>query len=398
MAWCILSTVAAARWLLFHAGPIQLGSCLTPVVPGSVLRIGGIRYVAPYDQEVRLRLQKFAGQRLCDVIDEAVGSHRVSPSWWSAEFRAGRVCIQRCEWGQVRLEPVGADYIVRQGDRVHLSVHMHERATPDVVPTIVYEDAEFIAVSKPAGVDIFANPSGGNVKSSVVGMLAELGYKKLLPAHRIDKPVSGVVCMAKTSKALSRMVRCIKRRAVRKTYLARVCTPDGLSPEGLELNAPLNITDDPVTGKSRACVDPEGGKRALTEVQRVLRSFGDGTALLAIGIDTGRFHQIRCHMDHAGFPIANDPVYGGRTRPGQLLWQDDPAGSLRSLLEQNSREHCEGCAYFKRVLAGTEPAPRLEQTIWLHSWRYEFPSLGLDFEAPPPPWASGTGDGAFDGL
>jgi len=147
------------------------------------------------------------------------------------------------------------------------------------------------------------------------------------------------------------------------------------------------MMEDPATNRLQAFVDQEDGKSACTVIEQVLREHQDGTALLSVRIETGRFHQIRCHLQHAGFPIANDANYGGRAAPTQLLYQDNAAGELRAMLEKHRSDHCEGCAYFLRVLAGEEPAPTLEPTVWLHSWRYEFPTLGHAFEAQPPAWA-----------
>ena len=123
-----------------------------------------------------------------------------------------------------------------------LMIHVHERAAPDVEIPIIYEDRNFLAVSKPSSVDLTKNPGYGSVRLSVLGMLEEMGYTDMYPAHRIDKPVSGVLCLAKNKKALSRIMRCIRNRKVQKTYLAR--TMGGPDEGGFKIQAPLDVVLD----------------------------------------------------------------------------------------------------------------------------------------------------------
>eukprot|EP00438_Fugacium_kawagutii_P024837 Skav205739 [mRNA] locus=scaffold1496:229096:230043:+ [translate_table: standard] len=302
-----------------------------------------------------------------------------SPDWWLAQLRQGRVQVERCGWQCIRLEEIDEDYMVQDDDRVRLTIHVHERAVPDVSIPIVYEDDNYLAVSKPAGLDVFTNPSCGSVRLSVVGMLAAQGYEGLIPAHRIDKPVSGVLCLARNKKAISRLQRCIKRRAVRKTYVARTM---GRPSAGETIAAPLATTLDD-RGRRIAHVDNEG-KASRTVIRDVLASHEDGTSTVVIELLTGRYHQIRCHLNHSGWPIANDASYGGTAEPTQEIYTGPLA---REMLEQHRLEHCRTCDYYQGVLDGSNPPPRLDPRIWLHSWRYDFPSLDLCFEAPLPNWA-----------
>ncbi len=304
----------------------------------------------------------------------------ISPDWWLNQLRQGNVRVERCGWQCVDLLTIDEDYVVQNDDRVRLMIHVHERAVPDVKIPVIYEDDNYLAVSKPAGLDVFANPSGGSVRLSVVGMLEALGYKGLLPAHRIDKPVSGVLCLARNKKAISRLQRCIKRRKVNKTYLAR--TKGRPHASGEKITAPLGtIMDD--RGRQIAKV-MDDGKASGTVIRDTLRTHKDGTSTVVIELLSGRYHQIRCHLNYAGWPIANDAVYGGIAEPTKELYTGPLA---REMLEQHRLEHCHTCEYYRRVLEGTNPRPRLDPTIWLHSWRYEFPSLDLKFEAPLPQWA-----------
>eukprot|EP00928_Gymnodinium_smaydae_P000413 TRINITY_DN10162_c0_g1_i1.p1 TRINITY_DN10162_c0_g1~~TRINITY_DN10162_c0_g1_i1.p1 ORF type:complete len:424 (+),score=76.36 TRINITY_DN10162_c0_g1_i1:157-1428(+) len=365
------------------------------------ISVAGLRYVAPYDYVVRQRLGEFAGQRLSEVLRQAPGlaGGDMEAEWWAVELEAGRIRLERTagrhgtDDSACEDDAVSADHVIGASDRFRLRVHVHERVLAEAPPPkVIYADDHFVVSCKPAGVDIFTNASGGCVATSLMGALSAMGYDNLTPAHRIDKPVSGLVCFARHPKAASRMVRCIQRHAAQKTYLARVAAAKGPPPEGLVINAPLLVLEASRTSKVRTVVDVERGKPSRTEIAQVLAHYRDGTALVAISISTGRMHQIRCHLQHAGYPIANDAVYGGRADETQQLYQDNEAGDLRSMLESTYRRGCRACSFYRNVLDGACRAPRLEPTIFLHSWKYAFPTLNLSFEAPLPTWAEGDFD------
>lgn len=295
-----------------------MGSVCPCTVPPKIIAEAGILYATPYEHEVRLRIRSIAGQRIGDVIERAKAHElsdcndcnvsmfeSISPDWWLNQLRQGNVRVERCGWQCVDLLTIDEDYVVQNDDRVRLMIHVHERAVPDVKIPIIYEDDNYLAVSKPAGLDVFANPSGGSVRLSVVGMLEALGYKGLLPAHRIDKPVSGVLCLARNKKAISRLQRCIKRRKVNKTYLAR--TKGRPHASGEKITAPLGtIMDD--RGRQIAKV-MDDGKASGTVIRDTLRTHKDGTSTVVVELLSGRYHQIRCHLNYAGWPIANAQIF-----------------------------------------------------------------------------------------
>lgn len=369
---------------LFLAG--SLAFCR---VSPQIFKEAGVLYAAPYEQEVRLRIRSIAGQRIGDAIQRAKLHdpqpcnvsifESISPDWWLAQLRQGGVRVERCGWRHVDLEQIDENYVAQNDDRVRIVVHVHERAVPEVPIPIIYEDEDYLAVSKPSGLDVFANPSGGSVRLSVVGMLEAQGYEGLMPAHRIDKPVSGVLCLARNKRAISRLQRCIKRRKVSKTYLART---RGKPAAGAKITAGLGTSMDD-RGRQIATVRDDG-KASGTVIREILATHKDGTSTVVVELLTGRYHQIRCHLNHAGWPIANDAIYGGVAEPTKEIYTGPLA---QEMLEHHRREHCRTCEFYRRMLAGADPPPRLDPTIWLHSWRYEFPSLDLCFEAPLPTWA-----------
>jgi len=241
------------------------------------LRIGGLRYFAATEQEVRVKLCHFVGRRLGDVLPE-LRIAETSAEWWEAELTSRNVRIESAVESKSEIAPATADYMVCDGDVALLRVHAHDRVVADVQPVVLHDDADVLAVCKPAGLEIFSNKLGGSMRSSMMGMLDELGYTGVAPVHRIDKPVSGVVVLSKNKKSASRLTRCVQAHKFRKTYLARVCAPNGPPREGFEVTEPLSVHTDSAT----AYVDPMG-KPATTVVRHVLRHFEeDGTAVIVV--------------------------------------------------------------------------------------------------------------------
>eukprot|EP00929_Paragymnodinium_shiwhaense_P006870 TRINITY_DN110822_c0_g1_i1.p1 TRINITY_DN110822_c0_g1~~TRINITY_DN110822_c0_g1_i1.p1 ORF type:complete len:377 (-),score=65.64 TRINITY_DN110822_c0_g1_i1:492-1622(-) len=365
------------------------------VPPGScdhtapeVLQVAGFRYVSPALHEVRAKLEQFAGSALQDALLK-LRIAGASAKWWQLQFERGLVCIDGCSGrdkqgaDESKVAAVGPEYVVTPGDVAVLQVHVHDRVVPDVDVPILHDDADVLVVSKPPAVEIFLNPLGSAVHSSLIGMLQGMGYDGLMPVHRIDKPVSGVVCLAKTKKSCSRFMRCVQNRNFKKTYLARVCASGATELEGMRIEQPLSVHSDTAT----AYVDVMG-KPSTTVIVQLIAEFSDGTALLEVEPLSGRMHQIRCHLAHIGCPIANDVKYGAVPQHRRRRIYDEPENlELRAMLKRHYKAGCDACAFFEDVVEGRREPPEIDEGIWLHSWRYEFPSMGLKFEAPMPPWA-----------
>lgn len=123
--------------------------------------------------------------------------------------------------------------------------------------------------------------------------------------HRLDRPTSGLVLLARTSKALSRMSQAFAARQVDKTYWALV---EG-HPENLEGRLIHNLLRDPKKNKSFVSQRPQAKEAILN--YRVIQSL-DNYSLLEIKLETGRHHQIRCQLAHLGHAIVGDVKYGAR--------------------------------------------------------------------------------------
>lgn len=183
---------------------------------------------------------------------------------------------------------------------------------------ILYEDNHLIALNKLAGQIVQADKTGDLCLADLLKDFIKQRDNK--PGnvfcgviHRIDRPVSGVVLFAKTSKALSRMNELIKQRDFRKIYRAVVTgkppSTQGHLEDYLVRNQKLNksfVTQ----GNTR----PDAKLASLD--YRLLASSRGGYHLLEIELHTGRHHQIRCQLAHLGCPIKGDLKYGApRSNP-----------------------------------------------------------------------------------
>ncbi len=217
--------------------------------------------------------------------------------------------------GEVRINRgrAGADTRLALGDEVRLPpLRLPQRAAQaaaDAVPprefALLWEDDHLIAVDKPAGVAVHG---GSGVSFGVIEQLrrARPQAKFLELVHRLDKETSGVLLVAKRRSALLALQQQFRSRDTGKRYVALV---QGDWPAALRtLDTPLHkFVDAQGERRVRAASDDEG-RPALTLV-RVAQRF-DGFSLLDVTLRTGRTHQIRVHLQHAGHPIAGDPKYG----------------------------------------------------------------------------------------
>ena len=182
--------------------------------------------------------------------------------------------------------------------------------------TVVYEDNHIIIVNKTASEIVQGDKTGDTPLSETVKQYLKEKYQKpgnvfIGVTHRLDRPVSGLVVFAKTSKALSRLNEMFKTKEVKKTYWAIVKNrpphEEGTLEHWLVRNEKQN--------KSYA-YDKERpqSKRALLNYRLLAAS--DNYYLLEIDLQTGRHHQIRCQLAKMGCPIKGDLKYGcSRSNP-----------------------------------------------------------------------------------
>ncbi|WP_346775251.1 RluA family pseudouridine synthase [Wenzhouxiangella sp. XN79A] len=220
------------------------------------------------------------------------------------------------------------------GERLVLDAEVEDHpSNPRPQPidvAVLYEDDHLLVVDKPAGQVV--HPGSGNPDGTLVNALLhhEPALARLPRAglvHRLDKDTSGCLLVARTGAAHAALVAQLKRRDIHRHYQ---CLVWGELIAGGTVDAPLGR--HPVD-RRRQVVRPDG-RRAVTHY-RLNRRLA-GSTWLDVKLETGRTHQIRVHMQHLGFPLVGDPMYGRRGAPAGLspeqraAWQGFPRQALHA--------------------------------------------------------------------
>lgn len=203
----------------------------------------------------------------------------------------------------------------------------------DIPLTVLWEDEDLIVIDKPAGMVV--HPAPGSADGTLVnallhhfgGRLSGVGGEARPGiVHRIDKDTSGLLVVAKSDRAHHGLAAQFEKHTVHRHYMAVVHgLPDAADPRlrgtrgvSFEAGNVLKITSHLArhkTDRQRQAVLFEGGRHAVTRA-RVVEAFGTPpvAALLDCWLETGRTHQIRVHLAHAGHGLIGDPTYGGRRK------------------------------------------------------------------------------------
>ena len=179
--------------------------------------------------------------------------------------------------------------------------------------TVLYEDNHIIAVNKTCNEIVQGDKTGDTPLSETVKAYIKAKYNKsgevfLGVTHRLDRPTSGVVLFARTSKALTRLNEMFKsHEQIKKTYWAIVQgapkMPEARLENWLVRNEKLNKSFIAKPGAQNA-------KQAILDYKTLVR--GDNYSLLEIDLETGRHHQIRCQLAAIGCPVKGDLKYGAK--------------------------------------------------------------------------------------
>ncbi len=270
-----------------------------------------------------------------------------SRSWWQKQIAHGCVLVNQ--------QVVNKHYKLQVGDEITVLDTWATKTPPTNSSTltipIIFEDEALVVIDKPMGV--LAHSVLGSTETSIARWVAEHYSEAVsLPGnddrpgimHRLDKPVSGVMVIAKTALAMQKLAGQFRSRQIRKVYQAIV---HGLIDEVGTIQFPLTRS----VGKSGKMVvrpmNDNTAKTALTSFTR-LGTIGQKYSRLQVALHTGRMHQIRVHLAALDHPIVGDTLYTTKT-------------------------------YAKRG-----PYPRL----FLHSWQLGFyhptTKQWVEFEAPVP--------------
>ena len=216
-----------------------------------------------------------------------------------------------------------------------------EEPVPTLLPEpvdfrIVHEDEAILVIDKPPGLTV--HPGAGRESGTLVHGLLHHDPDRAWPGspdrpglvHRLDRDTSGLLVVARTAEAYADLREQIAARRVGRAYATLVWgTPE--PPEGT-IDGPIGR--DP-RDRRRMAVVRRGGRPARSRY-RLLRRL-DPLSLLEVRLETGRTHQIRVHLAHAGVPVFGDPTYGGGARfLLRLAPRDRPlwSGRLRRLNRQ----------------------------------------------------------------
>lgn len=238
---------------------------------------------------------------------------------------------------------------LRPGERISFLIpeesEMHrvppERLTPDHV---IYEDEYCLVLNKPAGYSATPNKSGPGLPEILKGFAEEIGAKKLLLVHRLDRDTSGALLLAKDGRSLDLLSALFKERTIKKAYEA-IVNGRMNSEKGIFKSLMARRGEE---GGQAFWASAANGQEAITEY--AVLSQDNVSTHLRLFPKTGRTHQIRVHLSEAGHPILGDGLYG---RKMKLVAQKAPR---RQLL------HARGLIFVhpitKRPVAVQAPLPK----------------------------------------
>jgi 23S rRNA pseudouridine1911/1915/1917 synthase len=221
--------------------------------------------------------------------------------------------VQLLEQGKVLVngEPARKSHRLNTGDIVDIRVPapVATAILPEAIPlVIVHEDSDLLVIDKPAGLVVHPAPGhrSGTLVNALLHHVSDLsgigGVLRPGIVHRLDRDTSGLMIVAKNDSAHRRLSAALKRREVRRIYLALAW--GHLAQDSIVVDAPIGRARN---DRKHMAVVPDG-RPALTSFRRISR--WRAADLIEAELQTGRTHQIRVHLAHVGHPVVGDSTYG----------------------------------------------------------------------------------------
>lgn len=257
---------------------------------------------------------------------------------------------------------------VKAGEQIVIALPPLEDAepVPENIPLdVLFEDDDVLVLNKTAGMVV--HPAVGHATGTLVNALLYHcgeslsgigGVRRPGIVHRLDKDTSGLMMVAKNDFAHHHLSAQLQDRSLSRVYQALVLGVP-FPPKG-RIDAPIGRHS---SNRLKMAVVRHGGKEAATNYM-VLESFGDGLALMECRLESGRTHQIRVHMEHLGFPLIGDELYGAQ------------ATRARSILKKGGYED----GVIERLLAFPRQALHAAEISFIHPRTDE----EMSFSAPLP--------------
>ena len=235
--------------------------------------------------------------------------------------------------GVVATDPKGK---IAEGAEVEITLPIADESHigPEDIPLeVIFEDEDLIVINKPAGMVV--HPAPGTPSGTLVNALLHHcgdtlsgvgGEKRPGIVHRIDKETSGLLVVAKSDRAHHGLAKQFEKHTVERYYRAVVYgVPDANDPRlrgvrgvNFESGNIMKITTQLArhkTDRQKQAVLFEGGRHAVTR-SRIVETYGtpEVASMVECWLETGRTHQIRVHLTHAGHSLIGDPTYGGKRK------------------------------------------------------------------------------------
>jgi len=265
---------------------------------------------------------------------------------WRQRIRAGQVLLNG--------RPSLPDHPLTRDDR--LSYHRLPWEEPEAPRNFetLFEDGDVLVLAKPSGLPVL--PGGMFLENTLLNLARHRYGAACSPLHRLGRGTSGAILFTRNARTARLLAAAMYERRIRKVYLA--LASGTAMPDMFTVDAPIGPV--PYRRTTSLHAYRPGGRPSISHVRVIRRLPDENATLLEVTIPTGRPHQIRIHLSHAGFPLVGEPLY----RSGGLPRADG-----------EDDEHA--------ALPG-------ETGYFLHSWKIRFPhaARGEDVEVVCPPPAA----------